>query len=158
MTLTEVLVAVVIAVGIIGILVPILPGSILVVGAILAWALVTGGTTAWVVLAVATTFVAVGAVVKYLLPGRQLQVAGIPASTQWFGVLLGVVGFFVVPVVGLFLGFVLGVYLAELRRVGGGQAWPSTVHSLKAVGWSIVIELVFALLATWTWVAGVIAT
>lgn len=158
MTLTEVLVAVVIAVGLVGILVPILPGSILVVGAILAWALTTGGTTAWVVFAVATTFVAVGAVVKYLLPGRRLQVAGIPASTQWFGVLVGVAGFFVVPVVGLFLGFVLGVYLAELRRVGAEQAWPSTVHSLKAVGWSIVIELVFALLATWTWVAGVVAT
>ena len=40
--------------------------------------------------------------------------------------LLGVVGFFVVPVVGLFLGFVLGVYLAELRRVGAAAAWPST--------------------------------
>lgn len=158
MTLTEVLVAVVIAVGLVGILVPILPGSVLVVGAILAWSLVTGGTTAWVVFAIATTLVAVGAVVKYLLPGRQLQVAGIPASTQWCGVLAAVVGFFVVPVVGLFLGFVLGVYLAELRRVGAEQAWPSTVHSLKAVGWSIVIELVFALLATWTWVAGVVVT
>ena len=30
----------------------------------------------------------------------------------------GVVGFFVVPVVGLFLGFVLGVYVAERRRLG----------------------------------------
>jgi ABC-type Fe3+ transport system permease subunit len=69
-----------------------------------------------------------------------------------------VVGFFVIPVVGLFVGFVAGVYLAELRRVGSPRAWPSTVHSLKAVGWSIVIELVFALLATWTWVAGVVLT
>ncbi|MGB0100170.1 MAG: DUF456 domain-containing protein [Nocardioides sp.] len=158
MTTTEVLVAVVIAVGLIGILVPILPGSSLVVGAILVWALSVGGATAWSVFGIATAFVVVGAVVKYLVPGRQLQVAGIPASTQWFGVLLGVVGFFVIPVVGLFLGFVLGVYLAEVRRVGSAQAWPSTVHSLKAVGWSIVIELVFALLATWTWVAGVVAT
>ena len=31
-------------------------------------------------------------------------------------------GFFVIPVVGLFLGFVLGVYLAELQRVGRAQA------------------------------------
>ena len=110
------------------------------------------------VFAVATVLVAAGAVVKYLVPGRRLQDAGIPASTQWVGVALGVVGFFVVPVVGLFLGFVLGVYLAELRRVGSDRAWPSTVHSLKAVGWSILIELVFALLAAWTWVAGVVLT
>jgi hypothetical protein len=99
-----------------------------------------------------------GTVVKYAVPGRRLQVAGIPASTQWFGVLLGVVGFFVVPVVGLFLGFVLGIYLAELRRVGSAQAWPSTVHSLKAVGLSIVIELVAAVLATLAWVVGVVLT
>jgi uncharacterized protein len=157
-SLTEILVAVVIAVGLIGILVPILPGSVLVVAGILVWAIATGGTTAWAAFAVATAFVVVGAVVKYVLPGRQLQVAGIPASTQWVGVGLGVVGFFVIPVVGLFVGFVVGVYLAELRRVGGDRAWPSTVHSLKAVGWSIVIELVFALLATWTWVAGVVLT
>lgn len=154
----EVLVAVVVAVGLVGILVPILPGSVLVVGGILVWAVATSGTTAWLVFGVAATLVVVGAVVKYLVPGRRLQVAGIPASTQWAGVALGVVGFFVIPVVGLFVGFVVGVYLAELRRVGSAQAWPSTVHSLKAVGWSIVIELVFALLATWTWVVGVVAT
>ena len=158
MTATELLAALVIAVGLIGILVPILPGSVLVAAGILAWAISVGGTTAWTVFAVSTALIVVGAVVKYTIPGRSLQVAGIPASTQWFGVGLGVVGFFVIPVVGLFLGFVLGVYLAELRRVGGAEAWPSTVHSLKAVGWSIVIELVAALLATWVWIYGVLAT
>jgi uncharacterized protein len=157
-SLTEVLVAVVIAVGLIGIIVPILPGTVFVIAGVLAWAIATGGTTAWAVFAAAAALVVVGAVVKYLVPGRQLQVAGIPASTQWIGVGLGVVGFFVIPVVGLFVGFVVGVYLAELRRVGADRAWPSTVHSLKAVGWSIVIELVFALLATWTWLAGVVLT
>lgn len=158
MSLTEVIVAVAIAVGLVGILVPVLPGSILVVGAVLVWAGTTGGPTAWVVFAVATTLIAAGTVVKYLLPGRRLQDAGIPASTQWIGVALGVVGFFVVPVVGLVLGFVLGVYLAELRRVGSARAWPSTVHSLKAAGLSIVIELGAALAATLVWVAGVVAT
>ncbi|MDI6908625.1 DUF456 domain-containing protein [Nocardioides sp.] len=158
MSPTEVLVALAIAVGLVGILVPVLPGSILVVGAVLVWAGITGGPTAWVVFAVATTLIAAGTVVKYLVPGRRLQDAGIPASTQWIGVALGVVGFFVVPVVGLVLGFVLGVYLAELRRVGSARAWPSTVQSLKAVGLSIVIELGAALAATLVWVAGVVAT
>jgi uncharacterized protein YqgC (DUF456 family) len=148
----------VIAVGLIGILVPILPGSILVVGGILGWAIAVGGPTAWTVFGIATALVVAGAVVKYVVPGRNLEVAGIPATTQWIGVLVGVVGFFVVPVVGLFLGFVLGVYLAELVRVGAKQAWPSTVHSLKAVGLSIVIELGAALAATSVWVFGVIAT
>ena len=158
MTATDLIVALVIAVGLVGILVPILPGSILVVAGLLGWAIAVGGPTAWTVFGVATALVVAGAVVKYVVPGRNLPVAGIPATTQWIGVLVGVVGFFVVPVVGLFLGFVLGVYLAELLRVGSRQAWPSTVHSLKAVGLSIVIELVAALAATWVWVYGVIAT
>ena len=55
---------------------------------------------------------------KYAVPGRRLKEIGIPSSTQWTGVALGLIGFFVIPVIGLFLGFVLGVYLAERRRVG----------------------------------------
>jgi uncharacterized protein YqgC (DUF456 family) len=158
MTGVELLVALAIAVGLVGILVPVLPGSILVLAAVLVWAWATGGTTAWVVFAVAAALLVAGGVVKYLVPNRRLKEAGIPASTQWLGAGLGIVGFFVVPVVGLFVGFVLGVYLAEYHRVGAAAAWPSTRHALKAVGVSILIELVAALAATFVWVAGVVAT
>ncbi|WP_182526433.1 DUF456 domain-containing protein [Nocardioides dongkuii] len=158
MSVGEVLVALVIAVGLAGILVPVLPGPVLVLAAVLVWAADVGGTTAWLVAAVATTFLALGAVVKYVVPGRRLQSAGIPGSTQWVGAGLAVVGFFVVPVVGLFLGFVLGVYLAEHRRVGAAAAWPSTRRALGAVGLSILIELAAGLLAALTWVVGVALT
>ena len=71
---------------------------------------------------------------------------------------LGVVGFFVVPVVGLFVGFVLGVYLAERRRVGGAAAWPSTKEALRAVGLSILIELAAGVLAAPSGSSAVVAT
>ncbi|MBZ5741203.1 DUF456 domain-containing protein [Nocardioides mangrovi] len=158
MTATTLVAALLVAVGLVGILVPILPGSVLVVAGVLVWAWATGGATAWTVFAAATALVVAGAVVKYVVPGRRLQVAGIPATTQWAGVAVGVVGFFVVPVVGLFLGFVLGVWLAEAARLGAREAWPSTLHSLRAVGLSILIELAAALVATLVWVAGVVAT
>jgi uncharacterized protein len=154
----EVLVALAIAVGLVGMLVPILPGSVLVLGAILVWAWEVGGTTAWVVFGVAAAVLVVGGVVKFLIPNRRLKDAGIPGSTQWIGAALGIVGFFVVPVVGLFLGFVLGVYLAEHRRLGATAAWPSTKHALKAVGLSILIELVAGVVATFVWIAGVVLT
>jgi uncharacterized protein YqgC (DUF456 family) len=154
----ELLVALAIAVGLVGILVPILPGSVLILGAVLVWAWSVGGATAWAVCAVAAAVLVAGGTVKYLVPNRRLKEVGVPASTQWVGAALGVVGFFVVPVVGLFVGFVLGVYLAELRRVGTAAAWPSTRHALKAVGLSILIELVAGVVATFVWVAGVLAT
>jgi uncharacterized protein YqgC (DUF456 family) len=154
----ELVVALAIAVGLVGILVPVLPGSVLVLGAILVWAWDVGGAAAWLVFGVAAAVLVVGAVVKFLVPNRRLKDAGIPASTQWIGAALGVVGFFVVPVVGLLLGFVLGVYLAEGRRLGAGAAWPSTWHALKAVGLSILIELVAGLAATCVWLVGVVLT
>ncbi|HET7195762.1 MAG TPA: DUF456 domain-containing protein, partial [Nocardioides sp.] len=96
-------------------------------------------------------------VVKYVVPGRQLKDAGIPASTQWTGVALAVPGFFVIPVVGAFVGFVAGVYLAERRRLGPG-AGASTRSALRAVGVSVLIELTAAILAASAWVAGVVVT
>ena len=91
----EVLVALAIAVGLVGILVPILPGSVLVLAAILVWAWEVGGTTAWAVFGVAAAVLVAGGVVKYLVPNRRLKGAGIPGSTQWVGAALGIVGFFV---------------------------------------------------------------
>lgn len=158
MTVTEILVALAIATGLAGILVPVLPGSMLVLAAVLVWSWQTGGGVAWAVFALAAALLVAGTVVKYAVPNRRLKGAGIPASTQWVGAAVGVVGFFVVPVVGLFLGFVVGVYLAERHRVGGRAAWPSTRASLQAVGLSIVIELVAALAATATWGVGVVLT
>ena len=158
MTGLEVLVALVIAVGLVGVIVPVLPGSLLVLGAVLLWAWDVGSLTGWIVLAGATLFIALGSVVKYVVPGRRLKENDIPTSTLVLGGVLGVVGFFVIPVVGMVVGFVLGVYLAELNRVGTNLAWPATVHALKAVGLSILIELVATLLAAATWVAGVVLT
>jgi hypothetical protein len=125
---------------------------------VLVWAVDIGSPTGWIVLAVATAFIALGTVVKYVVPGRRLRQNEIPNSTLLLGGILGVVGFFVIPVIGLVVGFVLGVYLAELNRVGLNQAWPATVHALKAVGLSILIELLATLCAAAVWVAGVVAT
>lgn len=158
MNATEVLIAVVIAVGIAGIIVPVLPGTVLILGAILVWALEIGTSTGWVVFALCATLLVSGSVVKYLVPGRRLKASGVPNRTLLVGGLLAFVGFFVIPVIGMFIGFVLGVYVAERARVGAAQAWPSTVGALKAVGVSILIELVAAFLAAVTWVVGVALT
>jgi uncharacterized protein YqgC (DUF456 family) len=154
----EVVVALAIAVGVVGVVVPVLPGSLLVLVAILVWTVHLGGGTAWAVFAVAAAVITLGSVVKYAVPGRRLKEVGVPGSTLFLGGVLGVVGFFVIPVVGLVVGFVLGVYLAELNRVGRAAAWPATKHALKAAGLSMLIELCANLLAAGVWVTGVLLT
>jgi uncharacterized protein YqgC (DUF456 family) len=151
------LVAVVIAIGLVGILVPLVPGSILVFGAIAVWAFVEATTVAWVTLGVATAILAAALLVKYLWPMRRMRSADVGTLSLLAGAALGIVGFFVVPVLGLVLGFVLGVYLAELgSRHDNRLAWASTVHAIKGVALSVGVELMGALLATMVWVAGVV--
>jgi uncharacterized protein len=157
-TLTDLLVGVAVLVGLAGIVVPVLPGTLLIAVAILVWATEDGSGRAWLVFAVAAAFLAVGAVVKYTVPGRRLKASGVPRRSLVLGGLLGIVGFFVVPVVGLFLGFVLGVYLSEAQRLGPERAWPSTVAALKAVGVSLLIELAAGLLAATAWFVGALVS
>ncbi len=159
MTTTTLIAALLAAVGVVGILVPVLPGLLLVWAGIALWAVTTGGVAGWGLLALATVLVALGALAKYLLPGRRLRESGVGWTTIAAGGVLGVVGFLVVPVLGLPLGFVLGVYLAELsRHRDHAVARPSTLAALRAVGWSILIELATALLAIAAWVGVALAT
>lgn len=155
-TVGIVLVALAIAVGLVGILVPLLPGTVLVFGAILVWALFERTTVAWVTLGVVAALLAATLLVKYLWPMRRMKSAEVGTSSLVAGAVLGIIGFFVVPVLGLVIGFVLGVYLAELaKRRDQRVAWTSTVHAIKGVALSVGVELAGGLLATVAWVVAV---
>ena len=136
------LVGVAIFVGILGIVIPILPGALLSLAAILVWALEEQSRPAdragrrgrpdrcWV---------------RWSSTSYRSGDCGNPGATAStvVGVLLGIVGFFVIPVVGMFVGFLLGVYLSERQRLGAhGDAWTSTKHALRATGLSILIEVI----------------
>jgi uncharacterized protein YqgC (DUF456 family) len=152
-----VVVGLAIATGIVGVVVPVLPGALLAWAAIAVWALVVGGATAWAVLGVATLAIGGAQIVKVLVPGRRLRDAGVPRRSIVAGVAVAVVGFFVIPVVGFFIGFPLGVYLEERRRLGGHEAaWRSTRAALHAMGLSILIELTATVLAAGVWLAVVL--
>jgi len=128
MSTVDVVVGVVVVVGLVGIVVPVLPGLLLVWAGIAVWSTERQDATGWAVLAIVTLLAAAGTALKYLLPGRRMRAEGVPTGTMLAGGALGLVGFFVVPVVGLFLGFILGVYLAERGRLGQHRAaWSSTV-------------------------------
>ena len=157
MTLLEVLVALVILLGMVGIIVPVLPGVLLVGVAVLVWSWEKSEPTGWWVLGVVLALLAVGQVVKYLIPGRRLRTT-VPTRTLVVGAVGAVAGFFLIPVVGVLVGFPVGVYLAERVRLGSPAAGASTRRALHAVGLSILIELASAVLATGVWVSGVLMT
>ncbi|WDF33128.1 DUF456 domain-containing protein [Arthrobacter agilis] len=145
-----------IAVGIAGVVVPILPGSILIIAALLAWALTVASIEGWVVFAIGTVLAGAGLAAGLVLTGRSLRQRRIPGRSVTIGVVLGIVGMFVIPVVGLVVGFVLGLFASELARQRDARAaLTSSLHALKATGLGILAELALACLAGTTWVIGV---
>ncbi len=151
----SVLAGLAIIVGLAGIAVPVLPGLLLVWASVLVWTLFTQHGVSWAVLLVSSALAVAGWLLQYLIPGKRLRDAGIPHRSTIIGLLAGVVGFFVIPVLGLPLGFIAGVYGSEFARVGKAEAWTSTQHALRAAIISYGIEFVTGLLIAGAFVFGV---
>ncbi|KUL32701.1 DUF456 domain-containing protein [Actinoplanes awajinensis] len=157
-TAVNVIAGVLIAAGVIGVILPVIPGLLLTWSGVLLWAFLSDAAPGarWTVLALATVIAGAGMIAKFVWPGRKLKDSGVPASTLMVGGLVGLVGFFVVPVVGLVLGFLLGVWAMEAGRLGGDQAWPSARRALAAVGLSLLVEFAASLAIAVIWVFGLI--
>ncbi len=155
--LGNLLIGIAIGVGLVGIVVAAIPGLVLIWAAVLVWVLAEQTPIAWFIFGLATILTIGGQVVKYLIPGRRLRDAGIPKRSVLVGAVLSIVGFFVIPVVGFIIGFVLGVYLAERLRLGAhDRAWLSTRKAMAAAGLSILIELAAGLAIAGSWAFTVI--
>ena len=123
------------------------------------WALVERTPVAWIALAVVLVVLVAGHVLTWLVPGRRMQAAGVPTVVLMLGGVVGIIGFFVVPVVGLPLGFILGVFVAELLRVRTPAiAWASTKEAMKGTGLAVLIGFTAAVLATAIWAAAAVTT
>ncbi|MGM0385888.1 MAG: DUF456 domain-containing protein [Actinomycetota bacterium] len=151
----EFLVGVVILIGVVGAAIQIYPGSLIVAAAVFFWGAMTGGVVGWTVAVVAVVAIAIAGVVKYAVAGGHLKRAGVPGRTMLVGGLMGVIGMFVIPVIGLPIGFILGVYLAEYARLRTpARAWAASKSALQATGLTILIELMGVAVAVGAWVVG----
>lgn len=146
-----------IIVGCVGIVIPVLPGSILALIGLVIWAFVVNAPEGWVVLALGGTLLIAGMSSSLVLTGSRLRRREIPNRTLLFGVVGAVVGMFVIPVVGLFVGFLVGLLLSEtVRNRNLNTALASSWAAAKAMGVGILLELTCALLASLTFIVGAI--
>jgi uncharacterized protein len=156
-TVVTILCGLAILVGVAGTVIPVLPGSVLIGLSLLAWAAWGGaGTTGWVVFGVGLAFVLAGMAASAVLTGRKLREHRIPSRSVVAGLVFGVVGMFMIPVVGLFVGFAAGLLLSEVHRTRDFRtAVASSWAALKATGLGMLVEFGLACLAASTWVIGV---
>lgn len=143
--------------GAAGIIIPVLPGSVLIGLSLLVWALVVAQPVGWIVFGVGIAFVIAGMLSSTVLIGRAMKTRQIPGRSIIAGLVLGIVGFFFVPVVGLLLGFAVGLFLSELERHRAFKpALYSSAAALKATGLGMLAEFGFASMAAGTWGLGVL--
>ncbi|WP_327688015.1 DUF456 domain-containing protein [Streptomyces tubercidicus] len=144
--------------GLLGVLVPGIPGPLIVWAGVMWWTLSEKSALAGVVLMAATAVLLLNQVVKWLLPARNLRAVGAPYRALFLAGVAGIVGFFVIPVIGGLLGSVGGLYLLERIRLGShGDAWASTRTVLRAIGLSVLVELFTCLLVVGAWIGAVVA-
>ncbi|MBB2994624.1 DUF456 domain-containing protein [Paeniglutamicibacter cryotolerans] len=144
-------------VAVIGTVYPVLPGSFLAIGTLLAWAWFIGSPAAWVFAGIGMAVAITGATASTVLTGRKLKKQSIPKGSILVAVVCAVAGMFVVPVIGLFLGFGLGLFGSELlRRRDVPEATRSSVAVLKSTGLGILTEFGCAAFASSLWMIGVI--
>lgn len=150
-------VGVVMLLGLVGVLVPGVPGQAMVWAAVLWWALTDVGQDAWVVLIGATALLLLNQALKPLLPPRRPAASGAPRRTLMLGGVAAIAGFFVVPVVGAVVGYVGAIYGAERLRLGSrGAGWTSVRSVMRATGYSVLVELFVCLLVAGGWLVAVI--
>ncbi|MGH2751101.1 MAG: DUF456 family protein [Actinomycetota bacterium] len=153
-----VLVALAMAVGLVGTLLPLLPGLPIIWAAALAYGLIEGFERVGAVAFAAITVLSVaGMVAGFVLPHRRVAAKGAPASTVAAGVMLGIIGFFVIPVIGLPLGAVAGVVLAERARTADwATAWSTTKDLLVGFGIGVLVEFTAGVVMVGCWLAWVL--
>lgn len=151
-------VGVVMLVGLVGVAVPLVPGLALIAAAALWWTLADGPSGGhWTIFALIVVVWAIGFALKYAVPAQRTSASGAAGSSLLLAAVVGVVGLFVIPVVGAPIGFVLGIYLAELRRQrSSGAAWRSTKAALTGIALGMLIEFCAGALMIGVWVLGLI--
>ncbi|MBW5486813.1 DUF456 domain-containing protein [Streptomyces bambusae] len=153
------LVGLVLLLGVVGVLVPGVPGTWLVWAGLLWWTLKEPTALAWSLLVSATALLLVVQVVKWQLPPRRIREVGVTRRMAAYAGGGALLGFVLLPVVGAIPGFVGGIYLSERLRLGThGEASASVRAVMRAVGTSVLVELFACLLVLAAWVAAVLTS
>lgn len=144
--ITTVIIGLGLVVGVVGVILPVIPGSLVVILGLLAWGILISGSAVWTAAGIGLILTVLGWSASAVLTGRVLYREHIPRGPVLLAFLAGVVGLVFLPPVGLFIGFAAGLFGAEyLRRDHDWRAaGASSLRALRAMGIGIIIEFLCA--------------
>lgn len=153
----QVLIGLVMAIGLVGTLIPVLPGLTLIWLAGLTWVILDGPDAEhWLLFALMSLFFIIGLILGIYVPAKSAS-GETPKWTLAAGAVFSICGFFLIPIVGAPLGFIFGVFLRILIDTREfHRAIRSTAKSLKALGVSSVLQCVCGIAICTTWALGLL--
>jgi uncharacterized protein YqgC (DUF456 family) len=155
--LVTVLAGILLVVAAVGTIYPVLPGSLIAIVTLLLWAWALGSSWAWTAAIVGSVICVAGWSASAVLTGRKLRQLEVPNWSILVAVVGGVAGMFLIPVVGVFVGFAAALLLSEwVRHRSLSQAFHYSVQTLKATGTGVLIEFLLVCVAASVWMFGVV--
>jgi uncharacterized protein YqgC (DUF456 family) len=154
----DLLVALAMMIGLVGILIPFLPGLSLILVATLVWVLADGADPGqWIVFGSIAVLTVGAMVLANVIPARRATAVGAPWWVLGAGAVGIVIGFLTIPVIGALVGGPAGIFAAELvRQRDGRAAWATTRAALRGVGVGVAIQMVAGVLAVAIWAVAAI--
>ena len=145
----------VIAIGILGTLIPIVPGIGLIWFAAVAWGVFTGfGPVGVISMIMITGLLAIGVFLGLRIPQRAATGEGLSRVGLFAGIVLAIVFAIALPVVGAPIGFVVGVWLVRMSDTrDAAAAWRSAIRTTIALVKASAAQFVVAVLMSLVWVA-----
>ena len=157
--LPEALVLTLMTIGLLGLLVPIIPGLVIIWVAALGYGLYAGfGVLGWIMFALITVLMIVGSVIDNVLMGAKAHESGAPWWVVLIALVAGIIGNFFLPVIGGILAALLALFLVEfIRRKDAKKALTSMKGMVVGCGWAIAIRFIMGLFMIGFWLIWALA-
>jgi uncharacterized protein YqgC (DUF456 family) len=145
-------------IGLLGLILPIFPGLVVIWVAGFGYGLISGfETPGWIFFTIITILMIVGSLLDNVIMAQQAHQKG----ASWLSVLLamvfGVLGNFIVPVIGGLVGALLALFLAEwIRRKNWQEAMDATRGWAIGCGWAVGLRFLIGLLMIGLWILWVL--
>jgi hypothetical protein len=139
--------------GLFGLVIPVIPGLVIIWVAALGYGIAAGfGTLGWIMFAIISLLMVAGSVIDNVLMGTQARQSGASWVSIAAALVFGIAGNFVLPVIGGLIAALLALFVAEwIRR----KNWRESLKSVRGMawgcGWAFVIRFIMGVVMIGLW-------
>jgi len=139
--------------GLFGLIIPVVPGLVIIWVAALGYGIAAGfGTLGWIMFAIISLLMVAGSVIDNVLMGTQARQSGASWVSIAAALVFGIAGNFVLPVIGGLIAALLALFVAEwIRR----KNWRESLKSVRGMawgcGWAFVIRFIMGVVMIGLW-------